>query len=156
MKKILVRDVYQLYGTSSISLPEDTHLYETITRFALEPGTRGIFLVDSKQRFTSVITRSDLMKWVHVQFYGGRGRHELSIREFFRIADAQKAKDLISRNQRDIGVNETDTLQTALNHMLDYDEDIIPVLDEENRILGDLRLCEVMLKAIEFAKQGNN
>jgi len=35
---------------------------------------------------------------------------------------------------------ETDSLQTALDKMLNYEEDIIPVLDSEGNILGDLRL----------------
>ena len=42
-------------------------------------------------------------------------------------------------------------LDTALNRMIEYEEDIIPVLDEDGRILGDLRLSEVLLKTLEMS-----
>jgi len=37
--------------------------------------------------------------------------------------------------------------------MIDHEEDVLPVEDNERRILGDLRLSEVLLKAIEVGKQ---
>lgn len=153
MKMIRVKDVYQLHGTSTDSVPEDTSLEYIISRFAREPGFRGVFLVDSRQRFSGVITRADLMKWAHFQLFGGKGRHDVAVSEFFRIVDAKKAKDLVTTDPRAIAVEETDTLQTALDKMLDYEEDVIPVVDAERRILGDLRLSEVLLKAIEVGEE---
>ena len=73
--------------------------------------------------------------------------------DFFCIVDAKKAKDLVSGDPKAITVKETDTLQTALDKMLDHEEDVLPVVDNERRILGDLRLSEVLLKAIEVGKQ---
>ena len=40
--------------------------------------------------------------------------------------------------------------------MLDYEEDVLPVVDKDFRILGDLRLSEVLLKVIEAGKQASN
>ena len=153
MKTVLVKDVYQLHGTATDSIPEDTSLEHIISRFAQEPGLRGVFLIDARQRFSGVITRADLMKWAHYQLFGGKGRHGIAISDFFRIVDARKAKDLVTTDPRAIAVKETDTLQTALDKMLDHEEDVLPVVDNERRILGDLRLSEVLLKAIEVGKQ---
>ena len=75
------------------------------------------------------------------------------ISDFYRIVDARKAKDLVSTDPQGLVVKETDTLQTALDKMLDFEEDVLPVVDNERRILGDLRLSEVLLKAIEVGKQ---
>ena len=152
MKTIKVKDVYQIHGTATDSISEDTLLEHIISRFAHEPGLRGVFLIDARQRFSGIVTRADLMKWAHFQLYGGKGRYELSISEFFRIADAKKAKDLVSGDPKAITVKETDTLQTALDKMLDHEEDVLPVVDNERRILGDLRLSEVLLKVIEMGK----
>jgi len=153
VKTILVKDVYQLHGTATDIIPEDTSLEHIISRFAWEPGLRGVFLIDARQRLSGIVTRADLMKWAHFQLYGGKGRYELSISEFFRIADAKKAKDLARRDGRSLGIKETDSLQTALDKMLDIEEDVLPVIDNQGKILGDLRLSEVLLKAIEMGKQ---
>ena len=40
--------------------------------------------------------------------------------------------------------------------MLDLEEDVLPVMDTERRILGDLRLSEVLLKAFEVGKQAQD
>ena len=77
----------------------------------------------------------------------------MAISDFYRIVDARKAKDLVSTDSRGLAVKETDTLQIALDKMLDYEEDVLPVVDKEGRILGDLRLSEVLLKTIEMGKQ---
>jgi hypothetical protein len=37
--------------------------------------------------------------------------------------------------------------------MVDHEEDIIPVLDGEGRIIGDLSLSEVLSKALEVGIQ---
>ncbi len=153
MKTIRVEEVYRIHGTASVSVREDVSLEYVITRFAREPGVRGIFLIDADERFVGLITRNDLMKWAHVQLFGGKGRDEITISEIFRLANAAKAKDLFRGEPRELSVNESDTLQSALDKMLDYEEDVLPVVDNECRILGDLRLSEVLLKAIEVGKQ---
>ena len=153
MKTILVKDVYQLHGTATDTIPEDTSLEHIIGRFTREPSLRGVFLVDSRQRFSGVITRADLMKWAHFQLFSGKGWHDIAISDFFRIVDARKAKDLVSGDPKVIAVKETDTLKTALDKMLGHEEDILPVVDNERRILGDLRLSEVLLKAIEVGRE---
>ena len=156
MKTIRVEEVYRLHGTATASVPDDVPLEYVISRFAHEPGLRGMFLVDSHQRLAGIITRTDLMKWVHLQLFGGKGRHELMVSEFLRIVDARKARDLVRGDQHAVAVKETDTLQTALDKMLDYEEDVLPVLDIGGRILGDLRLSEVLLKAIKAGKQARD
>ena len=153
MKTIPVSEVYQLHGTATASVPEDTSLEHVISRFAHEAGLRGIFLTDSHQRLTGIVTRSDLTKWVHFQLYGGKGRYEIGISEFFHIVNAKRAKDLARHDGRSLGIRETDSLQTTLDKMLDFEEDVLPVVDNQGYILGDLGLSEVLLKAIEVGKQ---
>jgi CBS-domain-containing membrane protein len=154
MNTIQVADVYKLHGNASITVAEDVSLEYILTYLGHEQGIRGIFLVDSKKKFSGVITSADIRNWAHIKLFGGKGRHEIRISDFYRIANAEKARDLVRGDYRSLGVRETDNLQTALDRMLDSEEDIIPVLDREGHILGDLRLSEVLLKALEVGKQG--
>jgi CBS domain-containing protein len=144
MNKTLVADVYKLHGTASVSMSADSLLEDVIGTFVREPSLRGVFLVDSKQRFVCMVTRIDLIKWAHLQLTGGKGGHEMPISEFFRIIDAKRARDLACRGRQALSVKESDSLQAALNKMSEYEEDVIPVLDSESGVLGDLRLSEVL------------
>ena len=144
MNKTLVAEVYRLHGSASVSIPADSPLEDVIGEFIREPSLRGIFLIDAKQRFVGMVTRVDLIRWAHLNLTGGKGRHEIPVSEFFRIVDARKAKDLASGDPRVLSVKESDTLQAALDKMLDQEEDVIAVLDSEGRVLGDLRLSEIL------------
>ncbi len=144
MNKTLVAEVYKLHGTASVSMPADSPLKDVIGTLVREPSLRGIFLVDSKLRFVGMVTRIDLLRWAHLKLSGGKGRHEIPISEFFRIVDARSARDLASGDPQMLSVRENDTLQAALDKMLDYEEDIVAVLDSERRVLGDLRLSEIL------------
>jgi CBS domain-containing protein len=144
VNKTLVAEVYRLHGSASVSIPADSPLEDVIGEFIREPSLRGIFLIDAKQRFVGMVTRVDLIRWAHFNLTGGKERHKIPVSEFFRIVDARKAKDLASGDPRVLSVKESDTLQAALDKMLDQEEDVIAVLDSEGRVLGDLRLSEIL------------
>ena len=152
VKTVRVEDVYRLHGTASAVVQEDVLLEDLIIKFAQEPNLCGVFLIDAQQRFAGMIARADLLKWSTVVLLGGKVSIASS-GEAYRIMLATKARDLRREDWPFLGVKKTDTLQTALNQMIDSGEDIIPVLDSEGRILGDLRLSEVLLKAIEIGQQ---
>jgi CBS domain-containing protein len=150
---LMVSDVFNLHGCISISINSDSSVEEVIGSFVRKPSLGGIFLVDSKLRFVGLITRTDLLKWAHIKLVGGKGRHEIAVSELFRIADARRAKELMTPDTQILSVKESDTLQAALDKMLDYKQDIIPVVDDEGRILGDLGLSEVLWAGIAYGRQ---
>ena len=153
MKSIRVGEVYRIYGTATDTVREDTPLEEVIERFAREPGLRGVFVVNARMQFSGVVTRSDLIRGTHYSLFGGKGRQDVSISEFYRVVDAVRVKDLMNPGMRALAVKENDSLQTALDKMLDYEEDLLPVVDNDFRVLGDLRISEVLLHAIEAGKK---
>ena len=84
MNSVQVKDIYKTRGTSSISIPEDTAIEVITERLACEPGIRGIFVIDTKNRFIGLITSKDLMKWMHLRLYSGQKRHDISVWEGLR------------------------------------------------------------------------
>jgi CBS domain-containing protein len=152
MDVVRAADVNRLHGVvTSVIVYENEPLKEVTAKLASNPTIRGIFVVDSQGNFTGVITRVDLMKWVHLKLFGGKGR-ELSIGEIFRLIYANKAKDLLRRDLFSITVKGNGTLQAALDRMIDYGEDIIPVLDKDGKIIGDLTVNKV-LSALQAEKR---
>jgi CBS-domain-containing membrane protein len=152
MKPILVEEVYHLSEPASLSVPEGTPLQEVIARLAQGPELRAIFLVDSHQRFAGTIRRADLLKWLYFQLFGKFGVEKGSTGEIIHLAFATRAKDLARGDWRYFGVKLSDTIQDALERMIAYGDAIIPVLDDEGRVLGDLRVTEILIKALEFVK----
>jgi CBS-domain-containing membrane protein len=152
MKPILVEEVYQLSEPASLSVPEGTSLQEVVTRLALMPELRAVFLVDSHERFAGTLRRADLLKWLYFQLFGKFGVEKESTGEVLRVALATKAKDLARGDWRYFGVTPSDTIQTALERMIAYGDAIIPVLDNEGKVLGDLRVTGILMKALQFGE----
>jgi CBS domain-containing protein len=152
MDKILVESIYKLLGTTSRILPEDTPIGEIIEEIARNSSSGGIILADSKGRYAGIISNSDLLQWTHIKLLGGRGRNEIPISKLLRLSDALKAKDIARSDWKMLFVREKDTIQTALEKMLNEKEDIIPVLDEGGKILGDLRLAEILWYILNHEK----
>jgi CBS domain-containing protein len=62
---------------------------------------------------------------------------------------AKKAEDIAIYNSSSFSVKENDSYQAVLDLMIDREQDIIPVVDNEGRIIGDLSLSELLLKVLE-------
>ena len=152
MKTIKVEEVYRLHETAYEEVAGSVSLEEVIEIFAGKPAVRAVFMIDGRKRYAGMFSRLELLRWLHIQLFGGKGRREIPIAEFYRLASAKVARDLMSRDTSRFSVKEKDSLQVALDLMLDYEEDIIPVVDNDNRVIGDLRLSEILLKAIEVAR----
>ena len=152
MNPILVEELYHLSEQASLSVPEGTPLQEVVARLAQEPDLRAIFLVDSQERFAGTIRRADLLKWLYFQLFGRLGVEKGSTGEIIHLAFATRAKDLARGDWRYFGVKVSDTIQDALERMIAYGDAIIPVLDNEGKVLGDLRVTEILIKALEFVK----
>ena len=144
LRTIRVSEIYRIHGMASTVLPEDSPLENIIARFAGDFSLSGIFLTDTQRRLTGVITRIDLLRWVHFKLFSGKGRHEIAVSDFYRIVDARKAKDIAHSSSNMLGVLDTDSLQSGLDKMLDYEEEVLPVLNNRGEIVGDLRLSEIL------------
>ncbi len=151
MKNIQIKDFFDLHGKASTVVPADAALNYVVALLGHERNLQGIFMVDSDQKYLGMVSRIDLLKWTQYQLYGGSRKADVRLSEVYRLIFARKAKDIATPNSKTYFVKETHTLQDALDLMIIFEEDIIPVLDENGRIIGDLSLSEILAKSLEWA-----
>ena len=152
METIQVKEIHQLHGKASMAIPEDSTLDYVVALFGHERHLQGVFMVDSNGKFVGMVSRFDLLRWAQLKLYGGEKIKKIPVNELLSLIKATKAKDL-EMDCRVFSLKEDDTIQTALDLMIGYEEDIIPVLDSEGKIIGDVSLSELLSKAIEFSIQ---
>ncbi|MEA1958564.1 MAG: CBS domain-containing protein [Chloroflexota bacterium] len=153
MREITVSEIYKLTDPAYTSMPESTALDEMARVFAHEHHLRAIFLVDSNDRFSVIIRRIDLMRWLYLQLFGRVGGEVPSPYDTQHLAFVKEARDLARGDSVSMGVKPSNSLQTALDKMITHGESIIPVLDDEHKILGDIRASSVLTKALEVWEQ---
>jgi CBS domain-containing protein len=148
MHRTLIEQVHRLQDNTSKIIPTDLPLEEMIEHFIFKPNLQGLFLQDKQLKFSGIVSRMDLVRWAHLKLLGGKGRHDIPVSEFYRLADARKAVDIMNLYRTQVAVKESDTLQTAINIMLDFQLDIIPVIGNDGTILGDLTVREILYLAL--------
>lgn len=152
MKSIKIREIFDPARTLSVTVPETETLENVIVKFAADARLRGVFLMDSKKRFAGVITRSDLLRWAALKLRRGHDIEELTAGHILTLVTATRARDLAKGDWLTLGVKLEDDLGKALDQMLENDEIDIPVIDDEGRILGDIKISEVLLKAVQVGR----
>jgi len=157
-KKLLVQDVYDPNKMHSLVVDEDELVEKVIKAFAEQPSLRGIFVVDKEKAFKGVITRRDLLNWARIQLGIGVDRREISraarmsevIGELIRYAYASTAKELVRQYSYRVYVKPEDSIISALNIMFLSDLIDIPVIDGQGKIIGDLKLNEILNEIIKI------
>ena len=154
MKTILVEEILRPHCMCAISVTEDTELEEVIAKFAENPAIRGIYLLDSKERFLGIIRSTDLRNWVRFRILKEFGTYRaLAAWQAYHFISAEKSVDLVYGDRNSLGVKKNDTLEKALDKMVEHETNILPVLDDSARVIGDLLISDILYKVVELGKQ---
>ena len=68
LQRLTVKDAYRLDDEDPVMLRLNDEISQVINNFALYTNLRGVFVVDDDNRFSGVITRTDLLDWARVKF----------------------------------------------------------------------------------------
>ena len=153
LKKLTVRDACDFDPHPSLIVEPDEDFAKIIQRFASLPELRGIFVADSEKRLLGVITRRDLLAWARVKI--GPPEEILSspkVEKAIRLINLMQASTVgqfMRPNSHRAAVKPDDSLACALKLMTELDLIVLPVIDEAGRIVEDLKLSELLARAIQ-------
>ena len=153
LKKLTVRDAYDFDPHPSLIVGPDEDFAKIIQRFANLPELRGIFVADSEKRLLGVITRRDLLAWARVKIDSPEEilcspKVEDAIR-LICLMRASTVGQFMRPNSHRAAVKPDDSLAHALRLMIELDLIVLPVVDEAGRIVEDLKLSELLARAIQ-------
>lgn len=131
---------------------EKDTIRNAIRHFAEDPCCGGIFIIDKDKRFKGVITRYDLLTWAKFKIGAGIGSEQISIEEIHKYVHSTKIREFINKYNDQISLTPDNSLLDALNMMLSEDLITVPVVDEGGKILGDLKLSEVLTKILDIKR----
>jgi len=153
LKNLQVKDAYTLDLVPSLIVQPDEDFSEVVRRFATMPTVRGIFVADAHNHLLGVITRRDLLDWSRLRI--GAFLHSVSTDihsnvRLVKLMDASTAGQVMHPQSLRAAVKEADSLADALRLMIELDLVVLPVVDDHNHIVEDLKLDEILsLIAVE-------
>jgi CBS domain-containing protein len=138
--------------TPSIVADPDISFLEVLRRFAKHASARGVFVVDGNRRLVGVLTRQDLLAWACVAFGSEWFVRRFPAARLTRLARAETVGAACRPDSHLTAVRPGEAIDVALADMVAFDLIDVPVVDERGRLVGDLRLTEVVAKAVEIAE----
>lgn len=147
LNELTVQDVFRIDQSPSLILRPDDSFAQAIERFARLPDLRGIFVVDAGDHLLGVITRADLLDWARVRLdmalQTPLGDADKTLR-LVSLIGASTAGQVMHPDSQKAGIMPGDSLAQALRQMIELNLIVLPVVDEEGRLLGDLKLSELL------------
>ena len=147
-----IRDIFNPKGMHTLLVYGKDTIRNAIRHFAEDPCCGGIFIIDKDKRFIGVITRYDLLTWAKFKIGAGIDSGAISMEEIHKYVHSTKIKEFINKYSGRICLTPDDSLLDALNLMLSEDLITVPIVDERGKILGDLKLSEVLTKIISMKR----
>ena len=151
LEKITVKDTMCLDDDDPILLKLSDDFSQVIKNFSQHIEIKGIFVVDEDGRFLGVITRTDMLDWARAKLGTILYKPLTDMNETIRLVTligASKVGDILRPETKDAAVNQDDTLGEALKIMVDIDLIVLPVVDESSRVVGRLRLSEILEQSL--------
>jgi CBS domain-containing protein/predicted transcriptional regulator len=143
-----VRDAYRLIVSDPIAVSKGMGLHEVVDRVLADPRTRSAYVLDGRRRLLGMIGLTEMLSAI-----------QGSLSLFDKVKAQPKTKD--ARMQfsveeymtKPVAVTEDDRLLLALEKMMKYGLEDLPVIDEDNILVGELNGFEILLLGSEVMRR---
>ncbi len=146
MKETKVREIRQFITVEAAIVLEDATIGEIINIFIENPVTRAVYVVSTRDILVGIITIHDILKKVSIDFLSLSTLYSTASFSGYKIASVLKdstAKDLM--NPEVYYVHDDDPIEKAFNLLFQHNAGEVPVVDDEERIIGDLNIVELLV-----------
>ncbi len=146
MKKL----VKELMTRKFVKLNEEDLIYQAVEKIAADRETLIACVVDRDGKLKGIITPREVLKTVEVREFETVRYPFFEGAEILGLLTSKYAKDMMSAP---ISVREDDEVEKAINIMLDAGFYEVPVVDQEERVLGEINYFTIIINSIEYLKR---
>ncbi len=146
MKNTKVKEIRQFITVEAAIVLEDASIEEIIQIFIGNPITRAVYVVDKKDLLVGIISVHDILKKISVDFLSLSSFFSDSSFSGYKIASVMQdstARDLM--NPEVYFVHDDDPIEKAFNLLFKYTAGEIPVVDKDEKVIGDLNIIELLV-----------
>ncbi len=137
-----------------LTVKADDGIETAIRRFASESDTHVIFVVDDRGRLEGSVRIRHILNWVRLKLGISQEHHDFTrgvesyeAFEVIRLAESAKIGDIASPAA---SVKRTDSLAHSLNVMADEGITELAVVDDGNKLVGEVKLTQVLAKMLDI------
>jgi len=151
LKYMKVKDVYETLISDCITVKSGALIFQAIEKILEMPAAHYVYVVDNKGVLKGIVVLRDLIRITSAR-YGIRKKGFGSYMRY--LSDILKDEvDEVARPP--LAVSLEDDISKAMKMMESYDLANLPVVDKQNKVVGELNGTEILKLALEGVKKGD-
>jgi len=143
------KSVKDLISKKFVKVREDDQLSKVVAKIARDRETMLACVVDKENRLKGIITPRDILRAVEIREFGTIRRPFFEGPRILHILTSRYAKDVMSPP---LSVKPDDSVEKAINIMLDRGFYEVPVVDEKEKMLGMINYFGIITGSVEYLK----
>lgn len=144
------KTVAELMTQKFVKIGEKEQIYEAIQKIAEDRETMLACVVDEENRLKGIVTPRELLKAVEVHEYGVVRYPFFEGAEVLHLLTSRYVQDIMSAP---VGVKADDEIENAINLMLDKGFYEVPVIDEDNKVIGEINYFSIITSSVNYLKR---
>lgn len=144
------RVVKDLIIDKFVSISEKDRIYQVVEKLAEGRETMIGCVVDEKNRLKGIIPPKELLRVIAVREYGVIKDLSFEGPEVLHLITSRYARDIMCAP---ISVREDDEIQKAINIMIDEGFYEVPVVDQEDRVIGEINYFSIIESSMTHLKR---
>ncbi len=143
------KSVKDLISSKFVKVAEEDQLSQVVVKIAKDKETMLACVLDEEGKLKGIITPKEVLRAVEIREFGTIRRPFFEGPEILRILSSKYAKDIMSSP---VSVKPEDSVDKAINIMLDKGFYEVPVVDEQEKMLGVINYFSVITSSVEYLK----
>lgn len=149
MTEVMKKSVKELISKKFIKVGEDDQLAQVVSKIAKDKATMLACVVDKEDKLKGIITPKEVLKAVEIREFGTVRQPRFVGPQVLHILTSKYAKDIMSPP---VSVKPDDGIEKAINIMLDKGFYEVPVVDDQEKMLGVINYFDIITGSVEYLK----
>jgi len=146
MKETRVLEIRKYITAEPVYVYENDSIHTVINKFIKNPVTRAVYVVDNNVTLKGIITIQDILKRISVDFYSTSFIYsEPSFTGYNIMSSITNSTAADIMNTDTYSVKDNDSIEHTFSILFQNHAGEIPVVDEHNKLIGDLNVIELLV-----------
>ena len=143
IRDIKVKDVYETMVGKPALVYEDALLKDAVEAMTVNQISRKVYVIDSEGKLLGMISMETMLKQVGYKV----GVREPGVISFLKFVTGIFKENVTEFMQTPIPITNEHKVLEALQKMVEYHLNDLPVIDEDGKIIGELNSLEILVQA---------
>ncbi|WP_455391665.1 CBS domain-containing protein [[Eubacterium] cellulosolvens] len=149
IRDLIVKDVFEILSGKPAIVKEGSVLKDAVEAIIQRSTSRKVYVVDDAGKLEGMITIETLLRHVGYRV----GVRETGMISFFKFLSGILKEDVADIMEKPVTITKKHKILDALQMMVEHHLNDLPIVDEEERIIGELHSFQILANAKDLFEE---